>query len=149
MTNWLVAVASGERLPWPAPEDVRPSPFIRIKNFLDTTQQERLLAVTYADPKTFIPARTTYPDKKQQLRREVRNALRADRSVIREIRRWFVPKLRCLVPRLAAHFHNGEPGKRFIEVDVTAHLTGGFFRPHSDSVDSVDPPLGTREISYA
>ncbi len=31
MTNWLVAVASGERLPWPAPEGVQPSPFIRIK----------------------------------------------------------------------------------------------------------------------
>ena len=142
MTNWLVAVASGERLPWPAPEGVRPSPFIRIKNFLDAAQQERLLAVTYADPKTFIPARI-YSDKKLQLRRERRNALHADRSVIREIRRWFVPKLRCLVPRLAAHFHNGEPGKRFIEVEVTAYLTGGLFRPHSDSVDSADPPLGS------
>ena len=149
MTNWLVAVASGERLPWPAPEGVRPSPFIRIKNFLDAAQQERLLAMTHADPETFVPARI-YSDKKCQLRRERRNALRADRSVIREIRRWFAPKLQCLVPRLAAHFHNGEPGKRFIEVDVTAHLTGGFFEPHSDdSTDSADPLLGTREISYA
>ena len=50
MTNWLVAVASGERLPWPAPEGVQPSPFIRIKNFLNAAQQERLLTMTYAEP---------------------------------------------------------------------------------------------------
>ena len=148
MTNWLVAVASGERLPWPEPEGVRPSPFIRIRNFLDAAQQERLLAMTHADPQDFTPSKIRR-DGKRQLNRELRSSLQADKSVIREIHRWFVPKLRCLVPRLASHFHSGEPGKRFIDMDVTAYPTGGFFGPHTDSGYSADSPNSTREISYA
>lgn len=144
--NWLVDVTSGEALSAPQPEGVQAAPFLRMTSFLTHTQRERLLALTRKDKASFVPARVTDAEngKKGRVYPEVRHALHPGPQATREVRRWFVPKLRRLVPRVAAHLQLGQLNNRFFELEITAYLSSGLFRMHSDS----QPPNDNRIISY-
>ena len=141
--NWLVAVASGEEPPKKAPEGIRPAPFLHMTNFFTPAQRERLSAITRLGHESFKPA-TIFHGNESEVRPEVRTALVARRRATQEVRRWFVPKLRRLLPRVAAHLQIGEIGKRLIEAQVTAHQTGGLYQAHYD----VGNPVSNRLISY-
>ena len=130
--NWLVAVAGGDNPPKTAPNGTRPVPFVRLTNFFTPTQRERLLALSRQGPDAFRPA-PIYLFGQHQLNPQVRNGLILRRRGTQELRRWFVPKLRRLLPRIATRLQIGEIGRRFIEMQLTAYLTGGVFRPHSDT----------------
>ena len=141
--SWLVGVTSGEALSAPPPEGIQASPFLRMTNFLTPAQRERLLALTRKDKGSFVPARVSRGEK-GGVYPEIRHALHPGRQATQEVRRWFVPKLRRLVPRIAAHLQLGQLNNRFFELEITAYLTSGLFRMHSDS----EAPNDNRVISY-
>ena len=141
--SWLVAVASGEEPPKTPPKGIRPAPFLHVTNFFTPAQQERLLAVTRLGPESFMPA-TIFHGAESKVTPHVRTALVARRRATREVRRWFAPKLRRLLPRVAAHLQIGQIGKRLIETQITAHPTGGLYRAHYD----LGNPVSNRLISY-
>lgn len=142
--NWLVAVASGAAPSEGPPDGIQAAPFLHVMNFLTAAQRERLLAITRRGKKSFVPARIQRNDSGLVVP-EIRNALHAGRQDAKEVHRWFVPKLRPLIPRATAHLQLGPLNQRYFELEITAHIGGGLFRMHSDSGDERNK---NRIISY-
>ena len=142
--SWLSAILGGGRIPDVAPPGFRPAPFVRMTDFLEPAQQDRLLTLTLAGGERFRPARVG----KGRLDLETRTAFVSEAHVRREVRSWFGPKLRDVLPHVLTRLpmdetpgggargdaasHEGAP-RYGIELDVTAHPAGGFYRAHRDN----------------
>ena len=122
---WLVSILRGGRVPHPA-AGFRPVPFVRLTNFLTPTQQKRLW--------TSIRAGPIRPGK-DNLNRETRAAWVADRRVVRDIHPWFGPKLRSVSSHVLARLRMEALHRFRIEMHVTVHLGGGFYKRHRDDLE--------------
>ena len=141
--SWLSAILGGGRMPDVAPPGFRPAPFVRMTDFLEPAQQDRLLALTLSECERFSPARV----EEGRVDLEKRTAFVSEARIRREVRPWFGPKLRDVLPhvltrlRMEEAFGGGGRGDAAshegasrcgIELDVTAHPAGGFYRVHRD-----------------
>ena len=127
--GWLVSILRGGRVPHAAPPGPRPVPFVRLTNFLTPAQQKRLCMSIRVARDKFVPAQVGTGD----VRRESRTAWVADRRMVREVRPWFGPKLRSVLPHVLARWRMEALHRYRIEMDVTVHLGGGFYTRHRDN----------------
>ena len=140
---WTVAVLGGDRLPEAPPTAGRAAPFVRLTDFLPPASRERLLRDVPTAIERFGPA-TVGADA--EINREVRNALVLDEPTTRNVRSWFVPKLRAVLPEVLRRLRMEDLDVRRIELKVTVHLHGGFYTVHRD--DSPDENFRDRLVSY-
>ena len=141
---WSVAVLGGVRLPDAAPPGGRAAPFVRMTDFLLPAACDRLLAKMLAARERFAPARVQRNDS-EKVDREVRIASRSDARINRDVRSWFVPKLRGVLPEVLGRLRMEDLDVGRIELEVTVHRHGDFFAAHCDNdTDS----LQSRRLSY-
>ena len=130
---WAIAILDGGRLPDAAPPGRRPAPFVRMANFLAPAARDRLLARALSACGRFVPAQVEHPDRTCTLNYADRDALLlTETRMLRNVRSWFVPKLRGVLPEVLARLRMEDLEASRIELQMTAHLCGGFFAPHRD-----------------
>ena len=120
---WAAAVLGGDRLPEAPPPVGRIAPFVRLTDFLPPASRERLLRDVLAVSERFAPS---------ILNREIRDALVLDEPTTRDVRSWFVPKLRAVLPEVLWRLRMEDLHVGRIETTVAAYLDGGFLAPHRD-----------------
>ena len=133
---WLTAVLKGHNLPSVAPSGRRPAPFLRLKGFLTRTEQKRLFrVVSAAGRKRFHPAGVGGDEDNAEgtVDRNTRDAIVASGETRREVGPWFKPKLREVLPSAWARLGLEAIDQCRIEMDITAHLSGGHYKPHKDA----------------
>ena len=140
---WSVAVLGGDRLPEAPPPTGRIAPFVRLTDFLPPTSRERLLRDVLAASERFAPAKV---GADAGVNIEVRNALVLDEPTTRDVRSWFLPKLRAVLPEALWRLRMEDLDLRRIELRVTVHLNGGFYTVHRD--DSLVGNFRDRLVSY-
>ena len=138
---WALSILRGGRVPHTAPPGLRPVPFVRLTDFLTPTQQNRLFTLIPAARDRFVPAKVG----ENNLERETRTAWVADRRIVRDVRPWFGLKLRSVLPHVLARLRVEALQRYRIEMHVTVHPGGGFYRWHSDNSEERHRP---RKISY-
>ena len=138
---WLVSILRGGRVPHPPPPGFRPVPFVRLTNFLAPAQQKRLCMSIRAARDQFVPAMVG----KDNLNRETRAAWVADRRIVRDINPWFGPKLRSVLSHVLARLRMEALYRFRIEMQVTVHLGGGFYKRHRDDLEEENH---LRTLSY-
>ena len=138
---WALSILRGVRVPHTAPPGLRPVPFVRLTDFLTPAQQNRLFTLIPAARDRFVPAKVG----KGNLKRETRTAWVADRGTRRDVRPWFGPKLRSVLPHVLARLRMETLHRYRIEMDVTVHPGGGFYTRHSDSSEERHRP---RKLSF-
>ena len=141
---WWIGALNGEQLPASVPEEPHPTPFIRITNFLTAAQRDVLLDAVRQGREHFVPARTA-STAGAGVNLDARAALVAERSVKRQIRPWFVKALARVMDDVARHFRVRGMDRRNVELSVTAHHHGDFFRFHQD----IGPGADSRLVSFA
>ena len=157
---WLSAILGGGRVPDVAPPGFRPAPFVRMTDFLEPAQQDRLLTLTLAGGERFGPAPVGSRAGKRRMDLGMRTAFLADDRTRREVRSWFGPKLRDVLPHVLTRLRmdeatggggrgdaaSREGAPRYgIELNVTAHPAGGFFGAHRDVEEGVS---GNRKLTF-
>lgn len=131
---WLADVLGAAPLPTPPP-GTRPVPFALVTDFLSAAENDWLWRTTLAAPQCFVPAKiggyVTDPD--------IRLAFTAEPPLRRDIRRWFVPRLRIMLPAMLARLASDSRGLRAdgladygFEVNITMHQAGGLYQRHKD-----------------
>lgn len=138
---WGVSILRGGRVPHAAPPGPRPVPFVRLTNFLTPAQQKRLWTSVRVARDKFVPARVGTGN----VSRDIRTARVANRRVVREVRPWFGPKLRSVLPHVLARLRMEALPRSRIEMDVTVHLGGEFYTRHRDNAEEKNRP---RKLSY-
>ena len=129
---WLVAVLGGDRLP-EASAAGRAAPFVRMTDFLPPASHDRLLRDMLAASERFAPATIRMrKDAEGILNGEVRSALMLDESTTREVRSWFDPKLRAVLPEVLWRLRMDDLDVKRIDTAVTVHPHGGSFAAHRD-----------------
>ena len=128
---WCVGALNGKQLPAGAPEGTHPTPFVRT-DFLTAAQQDVLLDAVRRGGERFAPAKVGNTGK-GEVALHTRVALVAERSVRRQIRPWFVKELDRIVGDVFRHFRVEGMDAWHVELEVTAHRLGGFYRPHQDT----------------
>ena len=142
--SWLSAVLGGAALPdVAAPEGTSAVPFVRMTDFLPHERCDDLLARVVAERERFVPAKVGCG----RLAPDERHALIAPPGFRREVRAWFVPRLRGAVEAVLARLPPvHDLGAYRVELDVTAHPNGHFYKVHRDWGEE---PFSHRRISYA
>ena len=147
---WWIGALNGEQLPASVPEEPHPTPFIRITNFLTAAQRDVLFGAVRQGREHFVPAQTANTAG-AGINLDTRAALVAERSVKRQIRPWFVQALARVMDDVARHFRvcgmdrvDGLDREK-VELSVTAHHHGDFFRVHQD----IGPGADSRLVSFA
>ena len=145
--HWLSAILSGGPPPSAAPSGRRPAPFVLLKDFLPQPQQERLFELTLADSQRFTQAGVIFKQDKDRGRvaPKTRTALVADAQTAREARPLVIPRLRSILPCVLARLGVQGLDQYLVEMNVTAHLAGGYFRPHRDDSHQIHH---CRRVSY-
>ena len=131
--SWLSAVLGGAALPNApagegAGEGIWPAPFVRLTNFLPPERCDGLLELATANRRRFGPAMVGYGDVKPDARR----GFHADRQVVRQVRPWFLPKLRTALPEVLTRVPVGDLGDCAVELKMTASLAQSDFKLHQD-----------------
>ena len=142
--SWQSAVLSGAALPdGLAPQGTSPATFVRMMDFLPRERCDDLLAEVVAERERFVPAKVGGGEVDLDMRR----ALVAPPRIRRKVWSWFVPRLRGVVESVLARLPAvRDLGAYRVELDVTAHPNGHFFRVHRDWNEERTPH---RRISYA
>ena len=137
----LGAIGAGQPLSAP-PEGFHAAPFVRLTNFL-RPEEQRKLRVALSAGRDEVELATTM-DRTPDFRK----ALLVKGRRRRETRSWFVPKLRAVLPDVAARLGVFLPQRRQVDLSLTATLPGGFYRVHRDVSDDPDNPNFGRVVSY-
>ena len=143
---WAIGAIDGKEPLGAPPEGRRAAPFALRTDFLRSAEQEKLRVATSAGAEAFESAKISR--KGLWERPEYRLALVAKRGLLREIRPWFMARLRAVLPAVAARFGVSSFNDRDIEVSLTATPAGGFYRIHRDDSDDPENPDRTRAIAY-
>ena len=141
---WALSILRGGRVPHAAPPSLRPVPFVRLTDFLTQAQQQRLCTLIRAARDRFVPGKVDKGD----LRPEIRTAWVADRRMVRDVRPWFYPKLRSVLPHMLTRLRMEALHRYGIEMNVTTHLRKGFHRRHRDNTWERDRPRKLTFVYY-
>ena len=152
---WSIAVLGGTRLPDAAPPGGRAAPFVRMTNFLSSAAcdrllagvsaaSDRLLAGVSAASDRFVPAQVRR-NGNGMVNRKIRIASCSDARINRDVRSWFVPQLRGVLPEVLGRLRMEDLDVGRIELEVTVHRRGAFFATHRDG-DTGN--LRSRKLSY-
>ena len=138
---WAVAVLGGDRLPEAPPPAGHIAPFVRMTDFLPPAARDRLLADMLAASERFAPARERVNARVTWTAR-----FELDKPTTRDVRSWFLPKLRAVLPEVLWRLRMEDLDPRRIELKVTVYLHGGFFAAHRDA----DAPVasGNQVLSF-
>ena len=129
---WAAAFLGGGRLP-EASAAGRAAPFVRLTDFLPPAPRDRLLRDVLAARRRFVPAAIRMQKDAEKVRKgEVRNALVLDEPTTRDVRAWFLPKLRAVLPDVLWRLRLEDFEVGSTAVEVTVHPHGGFFSAHRD-----------------
>ena len=131
---WLASILSGDGAPDRSPRGRRPVPFVRMMDFLTPAQQGRLFPVL-GERERFRPARV---GERGRVNLDARRAFLADGRITNEVRSWFGPKLRGVVPQVLARLRMEEvfaQGRYHIQLSVTACVDGGGQKAHQDDIE--------------
>ena len=140
--SWMSAVLGGAALPdVSAHGSTLPVPFVRMTDFLPRERCDDLLTLVTPARERFVPAMIS-----RGLDPDTRHALVAGPRIRREVRPWFVPRLRGVLEAVWARLAGAPLGAYRVELDVTAHPDGHFFKLHRDWDEKNNP---RRRISYA
>ena len=129
---WAVAVLGGDRLPEAPPPAGGIAPFVRLTDFLPPASRDRLLRDMLAAGERFAPARVRV-NARIIRNRELRDALVLDKPTTQDVRSWFVPKLRAVLPDVLRRLRMEDLDLRRIVLKVAGHLHGHFFAAHRDA----------------
>ena len=139
--GYLVAMLSGQTAPDLLPASGRqPVPFVRIEQFLPQLLHDRILAFTLAQQETLKPAGVSNGYKPQ-----TRLAWMIGKRKLGDLAPEFLACLNAVLPTVWARLSLAEQPILRTELQLTAHLSGGFYRPHRDSGEE---PNQDRTISY-
>ena len=144
---WAIGAIGGEERLGAPPEGYGAAPFVRRTNFLGAAEQQKLRVALGVGPEEFHPAKI-YKGKLERPECLVRAALVARRRTLREVRPWFVPRLRAVLPDVATQLGVPRCKRWRVEISLTATLAGGFYRIHRDKSNDPANPSSTRAISY-
>ena len=142
---WAIGAIGGEERLGAPPEGCGAAPFVRRTNFLCPAEQRKLRVALGVGPEEFHPAKVT---RRKLERPEYRAALVAKRGLLREMRPWFMSRLRAVLPDVAAQLGVPRCNDGRVEMALTATLAGGFYRVHRDDSNDPENPDSTRAISY-
>ena len=142
---WAIGAIGGEERLGAPPEGYGAAPFVRRTNFLGAAEQRKLRVALGVGPEEFNPAKVT---GRKLERPEYRSALVAKRRTLREVRPWFMPRLRAVLPDVATQLGVPRCNDGRVEIALTATLAGGFYRVHRDDSNDLANPDSTRAISY-
>ena len=132
---WAAAVLGGDRLPETPPPTGRIAPFVRLTDFLPPASRDRLLRDVLAAGERFAPATTRMrEDAEDIVVHQFRNALVLDKDqpTTRDVRSWFLPKLRAVLPEVLWRLRMEDLDVERIGMEVTVYLNGGFYAAHRD-----------------
>ena len=102
-------------------------------DFLPPASCDRLLRDVLAARERFAPATMRMrKDAGKILNRKARNALVLDEPATRDVRSWFLPKLRAALPEALWRLRMEDLDVGRIDTEVTVHPRGGFFAAHRD-----------------
>lgn len=139
---YLCTVLSDQALPNAAPaQGLWPAPFVRIENFLPPADCHGLLALALAGRETFSRARLANDEYDPH----TRSAWRANKHDLNEVASWFFPRLHTVFPDIFPRLQVEDLQRYSIELQMTVHLAGGFFRVHQDNAHE---RLRSRKVSY-
>ena len=134
---WTAAVLGGDRLPEAPTAARRAAPFVRMTDFLPPASCDRLLRDVLGARGRFVPATMRMRrNAGKSLNREVRNALVLDEPATRDVRSWFLPKLRAVLPEALRRLRMEDFDAGRIDTEVTVHPHGGFFAAHRDKASA-------------
>ena len=140
--NYVRAILAGHTL-WQAPPDSqpRPAPFMVIENFLPQESHDALLEFTFARQGEFQPSLIRSTDYDPDWRSSL---------VIKkcgDVKEWFLPRLKSVLPKVLSRLHMDDVDKSHIELQVTAHCDGDFYKPHTDTGEEGEESF-TRRLSF-
>ena len=144
---WSIAVLSGAGTRGMAPpRGVAPVPFVRRLGFLDPAQQRELLALVVAQRGRFVAARLGGGDgRRGVVDGGSRRALVATRDALRPVFAWLEPKLKAAAREALALLPVCGDDAHELQLNVTAHGAGDFFRVHRDQGEGAD---AGRRLTY-
>lgn len=151
---WNLAVLAPGPLPSP-PRGIRAVPFARIRDFLTADEQRWLLTAMPTGREGFRPAEVG-EGKEGEINPALRNAFIVRQPAQRSVRRWFLPKLRAVLPQALVRLgtdHRGLYVERVgcyrIELNVTVHQPGGYYQAHRDGGYQTQGDSGEQERGNA
>jgi len=143
---WLDAVLDGRAPDARVPPGIAlPPPFVIVDGALPRDWRDRIWTESFAALDRFAPAAVIdddgqYADPESRSARLIAEAEGAARDVGLEV----AARLPDLLARLAVPAF--EPGR--VEVQVTLHGDGDFFRVHQDRPTDADPSIADRRVSF-
>lgn len=123
-----------------------PCPFIRLENFLSPSENKTVLQFALENEKHYESSEIDSHDNSSQINLKTRVSYVLGKSKLQQITSWFLPKLQSTVPQYAnklgvkSALAADDP-----EIQMTAHLSGGFFHAHSDNSNGRNK---SRRISF-
>ena len=132
--SWLNAVLDGGGAPEAvAPRGVWPAPFVRMTDFLAPGQCDRLMALARAGRDRLTLAKVG-TGSCARVDPSARMTFEADARTRQELRPWFLPKLRIVVPAVLARLRMEDSGRYHTELTMRVYPAGGYYWAHQDAV---------------
>lgn len=128
----MVSMLSGGRVRHAAPPGLRLMPFVRLTEFLMPAQRKRLFMNIMERRERFRPAGVETVEG-ETLNRRIRESLVTDKQTGRAVCSQFRSKLRSVLPHVLARLRMEGLHRFRIQMSVTVHLGGGFYRVHKDN----------------
>ena len=146
LVRWTEAVLTGANLrTTPTPKGHAPVPFERLHGFLPPDECDALLRFAVSHRDQFVPGRVTGCNLRDgELRPETRRALVAVERKLQGQMSWFKAKLAGAAENALGRLPVRDLESHEIELNLTAHRDGDFFRVHMDG----DPVESDRRLSY-
>ena len=137
---YIRAILAGSRL-WQAPPESqpRPAPFVMIEDFLPQDSHDALLEFTFAHQGEFQPSLVDDEHKPET---------RSSRVIYgpAEAKRWFLPRFKGVLEEVLLRLDIARVDASRIDLQITAHHDGDFYKPHTDTGEEGDESF-TRRLS--
>lgn len=145
---WTIAVLSGADLQrMQTPTGHASAPFERLRDFLTPEECDALLRLAMGTRDQFVPARVGGDDStKETLRPDIRQALVAKEEDLQDGLSWFKAKLVSAAEKALRRLPVRDLETHEIELQLTVHRDGGFYRVHKDASDG--STRSDRRLSY-
>ena len=139
---YALAILAGEPLPVELAVDQRwMCPFVRIEEFLTEAEHATLIDVVSAQCASAVPSKV----RDGEYQPEIRQSRLVPRAATLEVKRWFAPRLRRLLPEIVPRLSSDGMDAGRIEMQITVHTDGDFYLVHCDNHEEDDR---SRRVSY-
>src|SRR5262249_54921097 len=140
--GYLQAILAGTALPAEPPAgDPYVCPFVRVESFLTDEEHACLLDMISRPGASTMPSTVGDGDYEPEIRR----SKLVPREETRDVKRWFAPKLRSLLPEILPRLLPDAMEAGRIELQMTVHNDGDGYIVHTDDHEADEQP---RRVSY-